>query len=722
MRADDRAVEALDAGLRVPHRDVGRDVALLPLRGGGGPGAVVRDHGDGHVVALLGHELGRDLLDELGRLGRDGGRHLVHAGRSRGDLDLEDGVARRVDALPVLLDDVHALLGVGLLGVFLELGDGLVLGQDAGDLEERGLEHGVGARAHAGRFGDLGGVDHVELDLLVDDLLFDFVRQVLPDLFGGVGRSEQERRARLGLREHVVLLDEGEVVARDEVRVGAEVRAADGRRAEAQVGGGEAARLLGVVLEVALRVVVRVGADDLDRVLVGADRAVGAEAVEHALLAVVVGEDEGGVVVDRSAGDVVLDADGEVVLRGGGGGVLEDALHHRGRELLGAEAVAAADDLGPGLDPALLHRFADRGADVEVERVAEGAGLLDAVEDRDDLGRGRERLGEGFDREREEEADLEHAVLAAGGVEFGDSFVARVGAGAHDDDHVLGVGRADVIDDVVLAAGELRELVHVLLDDARDGGVVLVDRLAALEVDVGVLGRAAHLRVVWRKAALAEGFDEIVVDHRADGFLRHGVDLLHFMGGAEAVEEVEERDLGFERRSVGDEREVLRFLHGSGGEHREARLAAGHDVRVVAEDVEALVREGAGGHVEDRRRELARDLVHVGDHQQEALRRRERRREGAGRERAVDRAGGAALGLHLDDLGDVAPEIGLALGGEFVARLRHRGGGGDRVDRADFAALEGDLRARSVAVHHDFLGFVGHGSVGVVGPPGGGRR
>ena len=317
-------------------------------------------------------------------------------------------------------------------------------------------------------------------------------------------------------------------------------------------------------------------------------------------------------------------------------------------------------------------------------------------------------------------ADLDDAELGAGGVELGDRLVAGVGAGAHDDDHVLGVGGADVVDYAVLAADELGELVHVLLDDARDGLVVLVDRLAALEVDVGVLGGAAHLRVVGGEAALAELLDEVVVDHRADGLLGHRVDLLDLVGGAEAVEEVEEGDLALERGGVGDEGEVLGLLDGGGGEHREAGLAAGHDVGLVAEDVEALVGEGAGGDMEDRGGELAGDLVHVGDHQQEALRRGERRREGAGGEGAVDRAGGAALGLHLDDLGDVAPEVGLALGGELVARLRHRGGGGDRVDRADFAALEGDLRAGSVAVHHDFL-CVGHGWFGVVSLlPGGG--
>jgi hypothetical protein len=54
-----------------------------------------------------------------------------------------------------------------------------------------------------------------------------------------------------------------------------------GSRAEAQVRDRDRAGLLGVVDEVALGEVVRVLADDLDAVLVGADRAVGAQAVEQ---------------------------------------------------------------------------------------------------------------------------------------------------------------------------------------------------------------------------------------------------------------------------------------------------------------------------------------------------------------------------------------------------------------------------------------------------------
>ncbi len=59
-------------------------------------------------------------------------------------------------------------------------------------------------------------------------------------------------------------------------------------------------------------------------------------------------------------------------------------------------------------------------------------------------------------------------------------------------------------------------------------------------------------------------------------------------------------------------------------------------------------------------RQLARDLVHVRQHQQQALRRGEGRRQRAGLERPVDRAGGAALALHLDDVAAPRPRRSAA--------------------------------------------------------------
>src|ERR1019366_3556522 len=72
------------------------------------------------------------------------------------------------------------------------------------------------------------------------------------------------------------------------------------------------------------------------------------------------------------------------------------------------------------------------------------------------------------------------------------------------------------------------------------------------------------------------------------------------------------------------------------------------------------------GDMEYRRRELAGDLEHVRDHQQQTLRRREGCRQRAGLKRPVQRAGGTPFALHLLDDGNTAPDILGAGGRPFV--------------------------------------------------------
>ena len=71
-------------------------------------------------------------------------------------------------------------------------------------------------------------------------------------------------------------------MAADEIRLGDEVGGANRLRPEAQMRNRHRAGFLRVVNEIALREVVGVFADDFDRFLVGADRAVRAESVEDA--------------------------------------------------------------------------------------------------------------------------------------------------------------------------------------------------------------------------------------------------------------------------------------------------------------------------------------------------------------------------------------------------------------------------------------------------------
>ena len=156
------------------------------------------------------------------------------------------------------------------------------------------------------------------------------------------------------------------------------------------------------------------------------------------------------------------------------------------------------------------------------------------------------------------------------------------------------------------------------------------------------------------------------------------LERVELVRGAEAVEEMQERNARLQRRGLRDQRRIVGLLHRSGRQHGKARGTRRHHIRVVAEDRQRLRRQRARRNVKHRRRQLARDLEHVGQHQQQTLRRRERRRQRARLQRAMHCAGGAAFALHLLHDRDVAPDIRHALGRPFVGQFRHRRGRRDR--------------------------------------------
>jgi hypothetical protein len=219
----------------------------------------------------------------------------------------------------------------------------------------------------------------------------------------------------------------------------------------------------------------------------------------------------------------------------------------------------------------------------------------------------------------------------------------------------------------------LGELVHVLLDDRGGGRIVLVDGLAAGEIDVGILAGTADRRLLGIEAAGAVGADEFRVDHILHDLVGDLLDLLDFVGRAEPVEEVQERHAGLEGGGVGDQRHVHDFLDAGGAEHGPAGLTGGHDVLVVAEDGQGAGGYRAGGDMEDRGGALAGDLVHVRYHQEESLTGGEGRGQGAGGQRSVYGPGGSGLGLHLDDLRHRAEKVLAALSRELIGKLSHRG-------------------------------------------------
>ena len=231
-------------------------------------------------------------------------------------LDLVQMAQRRIHGGEVLLHHRFAALAVGLLDGVLDGGDRFLARQHAADGEEAGLHDGVDAPAHAGLARHRVAIDHVEPQLLVDDLLLHLRAAVASQTSSGpkglFSRNVAPGSAHFSTS---MPLQERELVAGHEIGRRNQVARMDRLRPEAQVRSGHRAGLLRVVDEVALRVIVGLLADDLDRVLVGAHRAVGAQAVEQRAHRARLFGRKARIVGQAGVRHVVVDADGEVILR-----------------------------------------------------------------------------------------------------------------------------------------------------------------------------------------------------------------------------------------------------------------------------------------------------------------------------------------------------------------------------------------------------------------------
>ena len=360
---------------------------------------------------------------------------------------------------------------------------------------------------------------------------------------------------------------------------------------------GHATRLLGVVLEVCLDVLVGVIADDLDGVLVRANRTVAAQAPELALDGArcrrigairILGKGE--------MGDIIVDADSEFTGRIVLFELLVDGKGTRRWRVLAAEAIAAANDGDAGT--ACLE---ERGDDILVQGLADGARLLGAVHDGNLLDRAGKNVDEVIDGEGTIESNLDEANLLAMRVEVIDDLLDDIAEGAHGDDDTVCVRCTVIVEQTVIRTELLVDLVHVLLDDGGKLIIGGVARLTMLEEDVVVLMRATRMRMLGVEAVVAERLDRVHVDHvREVGVIPLG-DLLNLVGGAEAVEEVEERHVTLDGGKMRHRCEVHNLLDVALGEHGEARLTAAHDIGVIAEDVERMGRKRTCAYVEDAR-------------------------------------------------------------------------------------------------------------------------
>ncbi len=700
MGADQRAKIALNAIFGKPGGDLLCNAALFVLAGAQRQVAVLppEEGGNRQVIALL--QVGGDLdpVDILDDLGVASGGVEADKIAALGSPVRRDryflGVGKAaLDGGVVHGDDVIALGAVGTSGGVLHQLQRFLGGNNAGKAEERRLQDGIDAPAQPQLLADGAGINGVEMDMVFGKVGLAVAGEAALQLLHAPAAVEQEDTARLDVMHHIVFAEVGGIVARHKIRLGDKVGGFDRLLAEAQVADGQAAALFGIIGEVALCVKIGVVTDDLDGIFVGADSAVGAETPELAAD----GRLRRGVgsfgLQQRKIGNIIGDADGKAGLFTG----FSVAVHRKdlaGGNVFTAQTVASGIN-GGMLEPAA----AQRRHHIKVQRLTDGAGLLGAIQHGDGfdgIGQGTQQMlaGEGT-----VQAHLDKTRLFAAGTLIINDLLDGLADRAHCHNDLLGVGIAVVVKKVVVAADHGIDLVHILLHHAREGIVELIGDLPLLEEDIGILGAAAQYGAVGGKPAVTEGIHCGTVHQRLQLFIAPNLDLLNLMGGAEAIEEVQKGDPALDSGKVGNGRKVHDLLHASGTQHGKAGLPAGVHIAVVAENGKGVGGKGARRAVNDAGQQLARHLVHIGDHEKKPLRGGKGGGKGACRQRAVYRTRNAALALHFNHPYRLPEQVIPSGGCPLIGQLRHDAGGGNGIDRRDIGVGVCHMRRGTVAVH-----------------------
>ena len=190
MRTYISTLVTLDAVFGIPFRNKYGNTALFISGCALRIGTVNIIFKSGYRKRIAEHIVHRNdnVLNELDKLRTLAGDFRFNSGRVEGlpafrNVDLHDCIDTGVDSLVVHFNNSFALLEVALLCHVLHVFDSLVDGHDVGKCEEGRLKNGIGSLAHTDFSRLIDGVNGIELDVVVSNVMLNGVRKVLFNFF-----------------------------------------------------------------------------------------------------------------------------------------------------------------------------------------------------------------------------------------------------------------------------------------------------------------------------------------------------------------------------------------------------------------------------------------------------------------------------------------------------------------------------------------------------------
>ena len=225
-------------------------------------------------------------------------------------------------------------------------------------------------------------------------------------------------------------------------------------------------------------------------------------------------------------------------------------------------------------------------------------------------------------RERTEQADFDKADLLTVGVEIVDDFFGHVADRAHGDDDAVSVRCAVVVEQLIVGAQLFIDLVHVLFNNSGQSIIKLVAGFAVLEENIAVFVAAAHGGVLRIERAACGRPATASMSHMS--FRSSKSQTAIFCSSwlvRKPSKKLRKGTLPLTERP-GERQELRSMTSCTLPSHSMAKPVwrQAHDVGVVAEDVEGVGRNSTRRNVEDGGQLLSGNLVHVGNHEQQALR------------------------------------------------------------------------------------------------------